>query len=123
MAWIVKLVRIMADGEEHCVDAMTINRPDDLGNIATLGLTLAEEKQLLAGMQRESVAAQAKDHAARQPVCRSCAEAKDAQSSIDRIRTVMPHFQGEQGQQRAIAPSQKLLIALHALDGYLHRPE
>jgi hypothetical protein len=46
-------------------------------------------------------------------------KAKDAQISIDRIRVVMHHFQGEQGQQKSITPSRKLWTALHALDGYL----
>ena len=46
-------------------------------------------------------------------------KAKDAQISIDRIRAVMHHFQGEQGQPKSIAPSRKLWTALHALDGYL----
>jgi hypothetical protein len=47
-------------------------------------------------------------------------KAKDAQISIDRIRTMMHHFQGEQGQRKSIAPSRKLWTALHALDGYLN---
>ncbi len=46
-------------------------------------------------------------------------KAKDADISIGRIRTVMHHFQGEQGQPRSIAPSRKLWTALHALDAYL----
>ena len=46
-------------------------------------------------------------------------EAKDAQISLDRIRTVIHHFQSEQGQRKSIAPSRKLWTALHALDGYL----
>jgi hypothetical protein len=46
-------------------------------------------------------------------------KAKDAQISIDRIRAVMHHFQGEQGQRKSLAPSRKLSTALHALDGYL----
>jgi hypothetical protein len=46
-------------------------------------------------------------------------KAKDAQISIDRIRAVMHHFQGEQSQRQSIAPSRKLWTALHALDGYL----
>src|ERR1700760_4854119 len=46
-------------------------------------------------------------------------KARDAQIRIDRIRRVMHHCQGEQGQQRSIAPSRKLWTALHALDGYL----
>ena len=45
--------------------------------------------------------------------------ATNAGKSIDRIRAVMHHFQGEPGSQRFIAPSRKLWTALHALDGYL----
>ena len=45
--------------------------------------------------------------------------ATNAGKSIDRIRAVMHHFQGEPGNQRSIAPSRKLWTALHALDGYL----
>ena len=46
-------------------------------------------------------------------------KAKDAQISIERIRAVMHHFQGEPEGQRLIAPSRKMWTALHALDGYL----
>ncbi|MFL5284427.1 MAG: hypothetical protein ACJ8AW_26405 [Rhodopila sp.] len=53
-------MKIGADGEELCIDVMKINRPDDLGDVANLGLTLAKEKLLLAGLQQEIVAAQAK---------------------------------------------------------------
>src|SRR5208337_598635 len=49
---------------------MKIDRPDDLADIADLGLTLAEGKLLLAGVQREIVAAQARRHAVRRPDCR-----------------------------------------------------
>jgi hypothetical protein len=35
---------------------------------------LAEGKRLLAGLQQEIVAAQARDHAVRRPNCRSCGE-------------------------------------------------
>ena len=48
---------------------MEIDRPDDLRDIATLGLTLSEAKQLLAVLQREIVAAQARTHAALRPDC------------------------------------------------------
>src|SRR5215212_6667767 len=51
---------------------MRIARPDGL---ATLGLSLAEAKRLLAGVQREIVAAQARSHAARRPECRGCGAA------------------------------------------------
>ena len=39
---------------------MEISRPDGLADIADLGLTLAEAKLLLANVQREIVAAQAR---------------------------------------------------------------
>jgi hypothetical protein len=75
VAWIVRLVKVAADGENQSVDVMTINRPNDLGDIATLGLTLAEGKRLLAGLQQQIVAAQARDHAVQRPDCRSCGAA------------------------------------------------
>ncbi len=46
-------------------------------------------------------------------------KAKEAQASVDRIRAVMHHFQGEPEGQTSNAPSRKLWTALHALDGYL----
>jgi hypothetical protein len=51
---------------------MEINRPDDLSDLANLGLTLAEGKRLLAGLQQQIVAAQARSHALRRPACQSC---------------------------------------------------
>jgi hypothetical protein len=66
------LVKIAADGENRSVDVMTINRPDDLSDLANLGLTLAEGKLLLAGLQQQIVAMQAGSHALRRPACRSC---------------------------------------------------
>jgi len=46
-------------------------------------------------------------------------KAKDAQVSVDRIRAVMHHFQGEPEGRTSITPSRKLWTALQALDGYL----
>ena len=46
-------------------------------------------------------------------------KAQNAQISIDRIRAVMQHFQGEPEGRKSIAPSRKLWTALHALNGYL----
>ena len=63
---------IGAEGQEHSTDVMRIARPDDLVDLAGLGLTLAEGKRLLAGVQREIVAAQARLHAMRRPECRGC---------------------------------------------------
>jgi hypothetical protein len=65
--WILKLAA--AGGEGPCVDIMEISKPDHLGDIANLGLTLTEAKQLLARVQREISTAQAREHAVRRPVC------------------------------------------------------
>jgi hypothetical protein len=49
VAWIVRLVSIGAEGEEHSTDVMQIAKPDTLADLGTLGLSLVESKQLLAG--------------------------------------------------------------------------
>src|SRR4051812_48746992 len=72
VAWVLRLVEIGAEGEGSCADVVEISRPDGLVDIADLGLTLAEAKLVLAGVQREIVAAQARDHAVRRPGCRRC---------------------------------------------------
>jgi hypothetical protein len=46
-------------------------------------------------------------------------KAKNARTSIDRIRAVMHHFRGERGERKSITPARKLWAALQALDGYL----
>ena len=107
MAWIVRLVSIGAEGEEHGTDVMRIARPDTLADLGTLGLSLAEGKRLLAGIQREIVAAQARVHAARRPECRGC-------GASCRVKD----YRQPDG-RRSIAPSRKLWTALQALDGYL----
>jgi hypothetical protein len=63
------LVKTSAEGEEQAMDVMEIDRPDDLRDVAALGLTLSEAKQLLSVLQREIVAAQAGTHAALRPEC------------------------------------------------------
>jgi hypothetical protein len=67
MEWILMLTA--AGGKSPCVDIMEISKPDDLGAIASLGLTLAEAKQLLARVQCEISTAQARQHAVQRPVC------------------------------------------------------
>jgi len=74
VAWMLRLVKIGVEGEEACTDIMEIRRPDDLVDIANLGLTLAEAKLLLAGVQREIVTAQARNHAVRRPSCACCGD-------------------------------------------------
>jgi len=51
---------------------LEISRPRGLGDIANLGLTLPEAKQLLARVQRAVVAAQARDHSLVRPDRSSC---------------------------------------------------
>ena len=72
MAWIVRVVKIGAEGEGPATDVMEINRVGNLADIANLGLTLAETKRLLAGLQREIVAAQVRDHTVRRAACSRC---------------------------------------------------
>src|SRR5277367_4677992 len=71
---------ITADG----VDLIEIDRPTGLAEIANLGLTLSEAKQVLARMQRALVAAQAHDHAVQRPGCSSC-------NGICHIKDWRPH--------------------------------
>ena len=62
------------DGQSRSFDVMTISRPDGFGEIANLGLTLAEAKLLLAQVQQQVVGAQAHHHAMFRPDCQSCGE-------------------------------------------------
>jgi hypothetical protein len=50
-------------------------------------------------------------------------KAKDAQISIDRIRAVMHHFQGETGMRISIAPSRKTLDRVARAGWIFHGPE
>ena len=68
----LRLVKTGVEGEGACTDVMEISQTDDLGDIANLGLTLSEAKRLLAGVQQEIVAAQAREHAVRRPDCSRC---------------------------------------------------
>jgi hypothetical protein len=72
MGWVLRLVGTGMDGEPRSADVMEINRRDSLGDVADLGLTLAEAKQLLARIQQEVVGAQADNHGILRPDCRSC---------------------------------------------------
>ena len=74
MAWIVRLASIGAEGDERSADIMRIAKPNDLGDLANLGLTLAEGKLPLAGTQQEIVTLQARVYAVRRPDCRACGD-------------------------------------------------
>ena len=72
MEWTLCLVGTGIDGRSRSFDVMAISRPDGLGDIANLGLTLAEAKLLLGQVQQEVVAAQAHRQAMFRPDCQSC---------------------------------------------------
>ena len=72
MEWVLRLVGTGVDGQSQSFDVMEISRPDGVSDIANLGLTLAEGKRLLAGVQQVVVAVQVDSHAMRRPDCQSC---------------------------------------------------
>src|ERR687894_840551 len=72
MGLVLQLVEARADGLTRSVELMEISRPGDLRDVANLGLTLSEAKQLLARVQQALVAAQARDHADLRPDCAAC---------------------------------------------------
>src|ERR1700737_1885605 len=72
MGWVLRLVETETDSPGPGVDVMESSRSRDLGDIAKLGLTLPEAKQLLARGQPAVVAAQAHRHAVLRPDCSSC---------------------------------------------------
>jgi hypothetical protein len=53
--------KIEADGEEQWADVVRIARSDGLGELANSGLTMAEGKLALAGLQKKFVAWQSQD--------------------------------------------------------------
>jgi hypothetical protein len=72
MGWIIRLVETGSAGRRRSVDVMEIDRLGDLAEIGNLGLSLAEGKRLLERVQREVVAAQAREHAGCRPRCGAC---------------------------------------------------
>jgi len=56
MRWVLRLVETGPEGEVRWTDVMEIVRPDDLGDIADLGLTLSEGKLLQARVQQGGAA-------------------------------------------------------------------
>lgn len=69
MAWVLRLVETGIDRPSRVIDVLDIRPRGDLGDIANLGLTLAEAKQILARLQQTVVAVQADDHAVLRPDC------------------------------------------------------
>jgi hypothetical protein len=75
MGWVLRLVETGIDGPARVIDVLDIIPLGGLGEIAKLGLTLAEAKQILARLQQAVVAVQADDHAVLRPDCSSCGQA------------------------------------------------
>ena len=69
MGWVLRLVETGTDSRARSIDVLEISRPNDLGDIGNLGLTLPEAKQLLAHVQQAVVAVQAHDYAVLRPDC------------------------------------------------------
>ena len=72
MGWVVRLVEVGTDKPGRIVDVLEMGQLRDLHEIADLGLTLAEAKQLLGRVQQAVVAAQAQEHVILRPDCESC---------------------------------------------------
>src|SRR5713101_1741394 len=72
MRWVLRLIATGDDVRCPSIDLVEICRPESLGDIANLGLTLPEAKQLLASVQRAVVSGQADRHGLLRPDCRSC---------------------------------------------------
>jgi hypothetical protein len=100
MEWTLRLVGTGIGGQSRSFDVMAISRPDGLGDIADLGITLSEAKQLLVQVQQQVVADQASTHAMFRPNCRSCGgtcQVKDWQphriaTVFGEVRLKLPRF-------------------------------
>ena len=72
MGWVVRLVETRPAGPERSLDVLELGQLRDLRDIADLGMTSAEARQLLSRVQQAVIAAQAQDHAVHRPACSSC---------------------------------------------------
>src|SRR5271157_111314 len=72
MRWVLRLIATGDDARCLSTDLVEICRPGGLGDIANLGLTLLEAKQLLASVQRAIVSGQVDSHGLLRPCCPSC---------------------------------------------------
>src|SRR5689334_25248212 len=84
MGWVLRLVESGTEGWSGSVDVLEIERPGDLGDLAALGLTHAQGKQLLARAEQAVVAAQSRDHAVHRPRCRTC-------GAVCQLKDYRPH--------------------------------
>ncbi len=73
MRWVLRLIATGDDDRRLGTDLVEICRSEGLGDIASLGLTLPEAKQLLASVQQAVVSRQVDRHGLLRPCCRCCA--------------------------------------------------
>src|SRR3984957_932569 len=85
MRWVLRLIATEGDARCLSTDLIEICRPEGLGDIADLGLTLPEAKQLLASVQRAVVSAQADSHRLQRPCCSACSEGLAEPSHSDAV--------------------------------------
>jgi hypothetical protein len=74
MKWTVKLVGELGQGEALEREIATIEREDQVGP-TSIGLTIAEGKSIMEGLQRELVTAQMERHGAAIKDCPQCGRA------------------------------------------------
>src|SRR5215213_432638 len=72
MEWTIRLEVKTGRGEGESLDLATITRPATVASAEQVGLSLAEAKALLAGLQASMVRTQLAEHAALGRVCPGC---------------------------------------------------
>jgi len=72
MRWTVRLGARTNRGEVETTELATLSRPGMDGTLAEIGLTLAEAKALLAGLQASMLCGQVAEYAGRRRVCPEC---------------------------------------------------
>ena len=75
MGWVLRLVETGVETPAWIVDVMDLPAFGELRDIAKVGLTLADAKQILARLQAAVVASQTADHSVMRPDCPSCGRA------------------------------------------------
>ena len=72
MRWTVRLEARTDQGEVETTELVTFSRPAIVNSLAEIGLSLAEAKALLAGLQASMLCGQVAEYAGRRRVCPEC---------------------------------------------------